>query len=180
MNSSSNFNYTKNKNIFPREIPITHIYNDIYNLKSNSLNENYYYQYKDNKLFLKNNDKIHENNPKENIYGINENIFENDEEYNILRRNIQILQQKISNMDNLNNIIQDNNNFITSNNNININYINQRKINSNIENKRINNNNNNYELPFYNPLVGNYFGFENEDKNLKDSINDSSINESII
>ena len=176
MNSSSNYNYTNNKNIFHQKIPITNIYNEMNNLKLNSINENNYYQHKDNKQFLQNN-KNHENNNKEKIYGLNENNLENDEEYNIIRKNIQILQQKISNMGNLNNKIQENYNFTTSNNN---NYINNNNQISNFENKRINNNDkNNYEFPFYNPLLGNNSRFENENINLKDSINDSSINESI-
>ena len=179
MNSSNNFNYTNNKTNIPREIPTNNNHNEIYNLKSNSLNQNNYYQ------FLTNNDKNQENNPNKKIYDINDNIIENDEEYNIIRKNIQILQQKISNMGNLNNKIQDNYNFIIRNSNINsmnnnINYNNNNNQISNIENKGINNNNKiNYEFPFYNPLIGNNLKFDNENINLKDSINDSSINESI-
>jgi hypothetical protein len=64
--------------------------------------------------------------------------------------------------------------------NNNINYNNNNNQISNIENKGINNNNKiNYEFPFYNPLIGNNLKFDNENINLKDSINDSSINESI-
>jgi hypothetical protein len=179
MNSTNKFFYQNQPKIFSYNF-----LNENYNSKSNN-NLSFPLQIR-NKNYLsernfQNNFKNQDNYLNDKIHSLNENIIENDEEYHVIRNNIKILQQKINNLGYLNDNNKLNhpniqyNNFMNENINVfkNKNNSDQYYINQNQEIKK-----DNIENYFYNPIIRNS-KIGNQNINLKDSINDSSINESI-